>query len=148
MGGRTNSCATARIALRTIWPCKPHHYIKVGISFEGMVVWRPIFVAVFTYVATNIKYLVWDSCSWLYFRLSTLPRLLADTCGVQWDGNVAVTYRRGLKRIHLCVTFAWSEELRAQLNTVGNSVEVQTRCFRNLSDDPYHVCLHDDCGNT
>jgi len=31
----TSSFTTARIALRIIWPCKPHHYVKVGIPSVG-----------------------------------------------------------------------------------------------------------------
>jgi hypothetical protein len=35
MGGPTSSYTTAGTALRVIWPCKPYHYIKVGIPMEG-----------------------------------------------------------------------------------------------------------------
>ena len=35
MGGPTSSNATASIALRIIWPRKPHHYVKVGIPSVG-----------------------------------------------------------------------------------------------------------------
>jgi len=31
MGAPTSSHTTASIALRIIWPHKPHHYVKVGI---------------------------------------------------------------------------------------------------------------------
>jgi hypothetical protein len=31
MGDSTSSYASASIALRIIWPRKPHHYVKVGI---------------------------------------------------------------------------------------------------------------------
>jgi hypothetical protein len=35
MGDPTRSYTTASIALRIIWPCKPHHYVKVGIPTGG-----------------------------------------------------------------------------------------------------------------
>jgi hypothetical protein len=35
MGGPTSSYATAGIALRVIWPHKPHHYVKVETPSEG-----------------------------------------------------------------------------------------------------------------
>jgi hypothetical protein len=35
MGGSTSSYATAGIALRVIWPCKPHHYVKVETPSGG-----------------------------------------------------------------------------------------------------------------
>ena len=35
MGGPTSSCAAAIIALRIIWPYKPHHCIRVGIPLGG-----------------------------------------------------------------------------------------------------------------
>jgi hypothetical protein len=36
MGGPTSSCATTSIALRIIWPHKPHHYVKVGMTLGGL----------------------------------------------------------------------------------------------------------------
>jgi len=41
MGGPTSSNATVSIALRVIWPCKPYHYIKVGIP-QGTGSWISI----------------------------------------------------------------------------------------------------------
>jgi len=35
MGGPSNSYATVRLALRIIWPRKPHHYVNVGIPLRG-----------------------------------------------------------------------------------------------------------------
>jgi len=35
MGDPTSSYTTAGKALRVIWPCKPYHYMKVGINMEG-----------------------------------------------------------------------------------------------------------------
>jgi len=35
MGGPTSSYATASLALRMIWPLKPHHYVIVEIPFGG-----------------------------------------------------------------------------------------------------------------
>ena len=35
MGGPTSSYATASIALRIIWPCKPHHHTKIRILSGG-----------------------------------------------------------------------------------------------------------------
>jgi hypothetical protein len=35
MGGATTSYATSSVALRIIWPCKTHHYVKVVIPWGG-----------------------------------------------------------------------------------------------------------------
>ena len=35
LGDPASSCATAGIALRIIWPHKPHHYVKVGTPSGG-----------------------------------------------------------------------------------------------------------------
>jgi len=34
MGGPTSGYTTNSIAFRIIWPCKPHHYVKVGIPLR------------------------------------------------------------------------------------------------------------------
>jgi hypothetical protein len=36
MGAPVSSYRTASIALRTLWPRKPHHYIKVGTPSVGI----------------------------------------------------------------------------------------------------------------
>jgi hypothetical protein len=52
MGVLTSSYTTPGIALRGIWPIKPHHYIKVLLLYEGLV---------------SLCFLLWQKCTRLAF---------------------------------------------------------------------------------
>jgi hypothetical protein len=45
-GDPVSSYATAGIALRIIWPRKPHHYVKVGITSVGRLENHPNLLAI------------------------------------------------------------------------------------------------------
>jgi hypothetical protein len=59
MGDSTSSYATASIAFRIIGPCKPHHYIKVGIPSGRRL--KVSFTNIISFIQSEVLHLISQS---------------------------------------------------------------------------------------
>ena len=132
----TSSVTTASIALRIIWPLKPHHYVKVGITFGGVQQFQKCSIV------KNIQNKTMHFRSFLMWNCSpeesTNGKHLCNCCLHKWYKFIITIYQSTITKIFpLSHTFKTKHSISViNINNI-NLYGCITECYGKIQYDRY-----------